>query len=464
MKRLTCIFLIILLVLSTLPLTIFAAGANTPTLTIEQSDICVGKSVEVKIKLNNNPGIISANLKVTFSKNLTLVNAKNGEVFSTLTYVPPKALSSGLPLTSESRFLWHGSDIQDADIKNGTVLTLYFEYTKGSDKPYQISVTSEAGDVIDKNMHSVVLNATKDISVDYHKGSTTIKNKKGATTSADGYTGDSYCASCNTVLSKGKTISKIKTVSLSKKAYRYNGKIKTPSVTVKDSNNKALILDKDYTISYSSDRTKVGNHNIVITFKDNYSGTSTLSFAIYDNLKAPKTVTARLYGYDDVKVSWSKVSKAKAYKVYYKKSTDKSYKYKGITTKTYMNVANLSDGIKYDFKVVPCAYANKKYYADDNFKVASTYTLKKLSAPKVSKVSKSNVKVSWKNINGESGYELSVSTSKNSVGKVYSTTSSSKTLTVIRNKNYYYKVRAYSTLNGKRIYTDWSAVKTYKLK
>ena len=195
--------------------------------------------------------------------------------------------------------------------------------------------------------------------------------------------------------------------------------------------------------------------------------TKTTSCYTTRNLSSPSKVTVTLYGYDDVKLSWSKVTYAKAYKIYYKTSSAKSYSYKGTTTNNYMNFVNLSDGVKYYFKVVPCTYVNKTYFADDSYKTSSIYTLKKISTPKVAKYSSGKVKISWTNISGESGYQISQSTSKSKtkIVSTYKTTSGkSKTIKATKGKTYYYKVRAYKTVNGKKIYGAWSSVKAYKLK
>ena len=182
---------------------------------------------------------------------------------------------------------------------------------------------------------------------------------------------------------------------------------------------------------------------------------------------APKTVTTKLYGHDDVKFSWSKVSGADGYLIYYKKSTSKNYTLFVATTATSIKRANLTDGIKYYFKVVPYVKdvnGTKRY---NTYKVSSIYTLKKLNSPKVTKYSKYYVKIKWNNISGESGYQIArkkYGSSTYYVVKNVSYKYSSTTLKTTRNKTYYYKIRAYKIVDGKKIYGPWSNVKSYKLK
>ena len=79
--------------------------------------------------------------------------------------------------------------------------------------------------------------------------------------------------------------------------------------------------------------------------------------------------------------------------------------------------------------------------------------------------SSSKVKVSWTNISGETGYQISKSTKKSgtSIVETYKTTSGkSKTISATKGKTYYYKVRAYKVVDGKKIYGPWSSVIKYK--
>lgn len=185
-------------------------------------------------------------------------------------------------------------------------------------------------------------------------------------------------------------------------------------------------------------------------------------------LKAPTSAKAQLSGgYDDVKFTWSKVKNASGYYVYFKKASAKSYTSQGSTTKLSFTRKNLADGVKYNFKVVPYHVKNGAKIKGKNGKIASVYTLKKIPAPKISKVSSKKIKISWTNIQGESGYQISRTLKKNGtniVSTYATTTGKTKTLTTVKNKNYFYKVRAYKTVNGKKIFGPWSNVKAYKLK
>ncbi len=84
------------------------------------------------------------------------------------------------------------------------------------------------------------------------------------------------CAICKK--EKTKTISKLKSATLSVKSYTYNSKERKPSVTVKNSAG-TTISKSYYSISYSKNK-YVGKASAKITLKGNYSGTKTLNFVI----------------------------------------------------------------------------------------------------------------------------------------------------------------------------------------
>ena len=85
--------------------------------------------------------------------------------------------------------------------------------------------------------------------------------------------------SCGEVHSS-KTIYYPKTIKLDKTSYVYNGKVRTPSVIVKDAKGKALKKGTDYTVSFDKGRKKVGEYEVKVKLKGKYQGTKTLTFTI----------------------------------------------------------------------------------------------------------------------------------------------------------------------------------------
>lgn len=269
----------------------------------------------------------------------------------------------------------------------------------------------------------------------------------------------------NFTVAKGTPVYKVGTVKLSESTYIYNGKARKPSVTVKNTSGKTLVNGTDYTVTYASGRTKVGRYKVTVTFKGKYSGKKELYFTIVPAaVKSPK---AELYSYNAVKLSWKKATGAKGYYIYSKKSTVKGYSLLGYVTGTSCKIPNQAAGTKFDYMIVPYyqpAGSNTKYYHISTGKTVSATMLKKVSTPSVAK-SGSKVKVAWKNINGETGYQISRATSKNAI-KIVSTykttTGKNKVITATKGKTFYYRVRAYKQVGLTKIYGPWSDAKAFK--
>ncbi len=116
----------------------------------------------------------------------------------------------------------------------------------------------------------------------------------------------------------------------------------------------------------------------------------------------------------------------------------------------------------------PADSSNNKFTTNST---ATNNSAKKLKKPKISKLKKkkNTVSIYWDKINTAKGYEISYSTSKKFKKN------STKTIKVKRNKKnatikklkkgkkYYIRIRAYKTLNGKKIYSSYSKVKSVKL-
>jgi len=275
---------------------------------------------------------------------------------------------------------------------------------------------------------------------------------------------ENKCSVCGYV-SKTTTVYYPKTIKLSAASYIYNGKAKTPTVTVKDSKGNTLKKDTDYTVSYASGRKNTGKYSVTVTFKGKYSGKKVLYFNILPSKTSKITPTC---GTTSLKASWSKVTGASGYKVELLNSKGKVVKIV-TTTKTAYTFEKLSKVTTYKIRVT--AYKtidSKKVYSTSYTTITTSTAPAKVTLSKVSAGSKSATPT-WKKVSGASGYEVMYSTSsKFSSSKTATVNKGSSTKTTIKKltkgKKYYFKVRAYKTVDGKKIYSACSAVKSVKVK
>lgn len=169
-----------------------------------------------------------------------------------------------------------------------------------------------------------------------------------ATTSKNGST-VTKCSVCGSVKSKS-TIYYPKTITLSTTSYTYDGKVKTPSVTVKDSKGKALVKNTDYTVSYANGRKYVGKYAVKITFKGKYSGTKTLYFTIKPKATSLTKLTPVKKGF---KAYWKKqATQTTGYQIQY--ATNKAF------TKNAKGI--FVSGAKTTSKSISKLYSKKGYY------------------------------------------------------------------------------------------------------
>lgn len=157
----------------------------------------------------------------------------------------------------------------------------------------------------------------------------------------------SACSVCGKELNKTE-IAKISRVTLSTSEYTYNGAVRSPSVTVKDSAGKT-ISSSCYTVKKSTGRKNVGRYTYTITFRGDYSGSRTLSFVIKPKGTGISSLKARSKGF---KVTWKKQKTQTAgYQIQY--STSKKFsKTKTVTVKKNSTVSKNVSKLK----------ARKKYY------------------------------------------------------------------------------------------------------
>ncbi len=158
------------------------------------------------------------------------------------------------------------------------------------------------------------------------------------------------CKNCGDIKSSTVVYSP-KTIKLNKTKYRYNGKVRKPSVIVKDSKGKTLRMGKDYTVTYAKGRKNTGRYTVTIKFKGNYSGTVKKTFDIVPKKVNIRKVTPKKKSFT---VIWKKQGKQiSGYQIKY--STSKKFTKKTTKTRIITN-RNKTSFTKNKLK------ANKSYY------------------------------------------------------------------------------------------------------
>ena len=178
---------------------------------------------------------------------------------------------------------------------------------------------------------------------------------------------------------------------------------------------------------------------------------------------APNLVSVKSSGAVQVTLKWNAVPEAgSSYAVF--RSTSQSGTYKKIRTVTssdstisFTDKSELTTGTRYYYKV--CTYNdNFTYKCGDYSSILSAVPTPVKLTPTTRAANYNAVKISWKKESGISGYVISQSTSQKGTYKNiknitdFNTTSYTKT-GLTTGKSYYYKVRSYAIVNGKKYYS-----------
>ncbi len=173
-------------------------------------------------------------------------------------------------------------------------------------------------------------------------------------------------------------------------------------------------------------------------------------------------------GYNSLKISWKKVKGATAYEI--QRSTSKTSGFKkaatvsGGSTLSYADKTGLTTGKTYYYKVRACVKVNGQYVYGPLSAVKSGKPIPAVpSGIKAARASSKSIKISWDKVAGASGYEVRRDTSKKGkFSTAYNVTpGSAKSYTnksLTKGKTYYYKVRAYRKVGGKKIYGGYTTV------
>ncbi len=262
------------------------------------------------------------------------------------------------------------------------------------------------------------------------------------------------CKNCSTVTEE-TAIYKVETVKVLTDKYTYNGKTKTPGVYLDDVMGTTLKEGTDYTVKYEGGRKNPGKYTVTVTLMGDYEGKENLSFTILPG-KTSKISAAQ--GTDYIKLSWKKVTGATGYRVYQYNSKTGKYESKKTLTGTSYTVKKLKAGTTYKFAV--------KAYTKDGGTIwaASSVSFKTCTKPAnpapTATSSGGKVTIKWSKVTGATGYVIYMQNESGNYNKLGSTKNTSYTKKSLKKgKTYYFRVRAYKTLDGKNIYGGYKTVK-----
>jgi len=184
-------------------------------------------------------------------------------------------------------------------------------------------------------------------------------------------------------------------------------------------------------------------------------------------VEAPVLEKVSKKNYNTLTISWDRVEGATGYRVYRSKS--KNGEYERIAT------LNGNENLSYDNTGLVCGrryyYKVRAYRTENGTKYQGSYSNVKYNNTRPAKTKitgeslydSKKVTLRWEKASVASGYEIYRATSKNGTYKLVKTITSSKTLEwtntgLTKGKIYYYKIRAYREIDGRKVYGLYSAV------
>lgn len=339
---------------------------------------------------------------------------------------------------------------------------------------------------------------TEDIAVDKtkHTGGIQTKNVAVASCGSTGYTGDVVCNGCGEILTAGKVIEKTQN---HKASALVKENVKEADCTHDGSYDNVSYCEVCHKeMSRTKVETKALGHKWVsastIKTTANNPGTESQSYVcsvcgatkteaadgththIYEKLVVPATKNS------DGKIEWKcgECQDVKSSEIIRRiKSVElssSSFTYNGKNKKPTVTIKdNAGNTVGSDFYTV--AYKNNKAVGKatvtitmkGNYSGAYTKTFNilpaKTSVSKLTAISK-GFKVTWKKQTSQiTGYQIQYSTNKSFKNAKQKLITNNKTTSysvkkLTAGKRYYVRIRTYKTVDGKKIYSGWSVIKT----
>ncbi|MBQ8198077.1 MAG: M15 family metallopeptidase [Lachnospiraceae bacterium] len=211
---------------------------------------------------------------------------------------------------------------------------------------------------------------------------------------------------------------------------------------------------------------KVRAYAVDAAGKKVYGAFSDISAAI-PQLTVPVITSAKSTNYNKIKITYKRVTEANGYVIY--RSTKKNSGFKKIATIKKGKTVTYTDkkrttGKTYYYKVRAYRKVNgKRVYSDYSAVVAAKASLKKPKIRTVTVESADTALVKWKKVTGASGYYVYRSTKKDGkYKKAAHIKNGAATEAYVdgqeNGKTYFYKIRAYRKVKGKKKYSPYSGI------
>ena len=187
-----------------------------------------------------------------------------------------------------------------------------------------------------------------------------------------------------------------------------------------------------------------------------------------------RSISVAANSYNSIKVSWNKDSNATGYEVY-KSVAGATFKLaktvNGANVKSWKDTG-LKTGKKYSYKVRAFVQTALSTGVTNLYGSWSGAKAAKPALVKTALTAKSGGKkatLQWKKVSGAKGYKVYRSLKKGKGYKCIKTVKKAKKVKLVNKKlksgkRYYYKVRAYRVVSGKKVYSAYSKVKSVKVK
>lgn len=226
--------------------------------------------------------------------------------------------------------------------------------------------------------------------------------------------------------------------------------------------DKTAVLGTSYYYTVKAATKKWGS----VIYSDNTTNVNvktSLDKAVFTKLQSAS--------YNSTTLAWDPVEGASGYIIYRASSLGGTYAKTGSVEEdvlTYTDKSNLTTGKTYYYKIQAYRLVNGTQIYGSLSTVKSAKPLLTKPTLKAAAGSK-KATLKWNKISGSNGYQIVYSSAKDGTYKTVKNVSSASTTAYTqkklqKGKTYYYKIRAYRTVNNKKIYGSYSAVKSVKVK